>query len=55
MTTWGDIYKQHLRKGEDHGSAAYAADQWQKREDQRAAMDKAHEQERAILKKHGIL
>ena len=29
--TWGDIYQRHLRRGEDHGSAAYAADQWEKR------------------------
>jgi len=31
MKTWGDVYYAHLRKGEDHGSAAYAADLWEKR------------------------
>jgi hypothetical protein len=28
---WGDIYQQHLRRGEDHGFAAHAADIWQKK------------------------
>lgn len=32
MTTWGVIYNRHLRQGEDHSSAAYAADQWEKRQ-----------------------
>jgi len=31
-TTWGDIYRRHLARGEDHGSAAWAADQWEKRQ-----------------------
>lgn len=30
--TWGVIYRRHLRRGEDHGSAAHAADQWEKRQ-----------------------
>lgn len=29
--TWGDVFRAHLRRGEDHGSAAYAADEWEKR------------------------
>jgi len=55
MTTWGDIYCQHLAKGEDHGSAAYAADQWEKRETQKAERLKTEQIERAVLKRHGIL
>lgn len=31
MNSWGAIYNRHLKRGEDHGSAAYAADQWEKR------------------------
>lgn len=54
MATWGDIYRQHLSKGEDHGSAAYSADRWQKREDQKAEKLKTEAIERAALKKHGI-
>lgn len=53
--TWGEIYRQHMRKGEDHGSAAYAADQWQKRGDQTAEKLKTEAIERAVLKKHEIL
>lgn len=30
--TWGTIYNRRLARGEDHGSAAYAADQWEKRQ-----------------------
>jgi len=30
--TWDTIFLRHLRRGEDHGSAAYAADQWEKRQ-----------------------
>lgn len=29
--TWGDVYYFYLNKGEDHGSAAYRADEWEKR------------------------
>ena len=29
---WGTIYARHLKRGEDHGSAAFAADQWEKRQ-----------------------
>lgn len=32
--TWDTIFLRHLRRGEDHGSAAYAADQWEKRQHQ---------------------
>jgi len=31
MKTWGDIYHQHLRKGEDHGWAAHCADEYMRR------------------------
>ena len=30
--TWGAVYRRRLSKGEDHGSAAFAADQWEKRQ-----------------------
>ena len=30
--TWGDIYRAALHRGEDHGYAAYLADQWEKRQ-----------------------
>lgn len=30
--TWGDVYNRYLKSGHDHGSAAFAADQWQKRQ-----------------------
>lgn len=53
--TWGDVYRQHLRKGEDHGSAAYAADQWEKRRAQSEEMEINRIKEREILKRHGIL
>lgn len=32
MSTWGTVYRRHLQRGEDHGSAAWAADQWEKRQ-----------------------
>lgn len=35
-TTWGTIYRRRLAKGEDHGSAAYAADQWEARNNKKA-------------------
>lgn len=53
--TWGAIYRKHLARGEDHGSAAYMADQWQKREDQRVEQLHTQQIERDALKKHGLL
>ena len=32
--TWGAVYNRYLSRGHDHGSAAYLADQWQKRQRQ---------------------
>lgn len=32
MSTWGTVYNRYLRKGHDHGDAAYRADQWEKRQ-----------------------
>ncbi len=29
--SWGDVFNRHLAKGEDHASAAYAADEAEKR------------------------
>ena len=29
--TWGDVFRAALRRGYDHGYAAYLADQWEKR------------------------
>lgn len=29
--TWGDVYRRWLRKGHDHGSAAYEASKWEER------------------------
>lgn len=34
---WGDIYRRFLRKGHDHGSAAFEADKWEKRAKSRGA------------------
>ena len=31
MTDWATIYYRHLARGEDHGYAAYAADNWEER------------------------
>jgi len=31
MANWGDIFRKHVRAGEDHGAAAFAADEWEKR------------------------
>ena len=31
--TWGLVFARHVRRGEDYSSAAYAADQWEKRQD----------------------
>lgn len=36
MTTWGTIYNRHLATGEDHGAAAFAADEWEKRKKKKA-------------------
>jgi hypothetical protein len=33
--TWGDIYNAALRRGYDHGYAAFLADQWEKRQKQK--------------------
>lgn len=33
MSGWGAIYNRYLKRGHDHGSAAFAADQWEKRKD----------------------
>jgi len=32
MTDWGTIYNRALARGEDHGAAAYLADQWEQRD-----------------------
>lgn len=32
-TTWGLVFQRHVARGEDHASAAFAADQWEKRQD----------------------
>lgn len=32
MTTWGDVFWRHVRKGEDRSSAAARADEWEKRQ-----------------------
>lgn len=29
---WGAVYNFYLSRGHDHGSAAYQADQWEKRQ-----------------------
>ncbi len=31
-TTWDTIFRRRLSRGEDHGYAAYAADQWERRQ-----------------------
>lgn len=31
--SWGDVFRAALRRGEDHGYAAYLADQWEKQKD----------------------
>lgn len=31
MIDWGTIYYRHLARGDDHGYAAFAADQWEAR------------------------
>jgi hypothetical protein len=33
--TWGNIYRNALARGEDHGYAASLADQWEKRQAKR--------------------
>lgn len=30
--TWGSIYRNALKRGDDHGYAAYLADAWEKRQ-----------------------
>lgn len=30
--SWGDIYDRNLRRGYDHGYAAWVADQWEKKQ-----------------------
>lgn len=35
MSTWSTVYRRHLQRGEDHGYAAFAADQWEKRQKSR--------------------
>lgn len=30
--SWGDVYYHYLRKGCDHGDAAYRADEWELRQ-----------------------
>lgn len=35
MKTWGDVYLAHLRRGEDNGSAAFAADEFVARRDRK--------------------
>ena len=30
-TSWSDIYSRHIKAGEDHSSAACAADEWERR------------------------
>lgn len=35
MNDWGTIYNRHLARGDDHGYAAFAADQWQKRKEKK--------------------
>lgn len=42
--TWGDAFDANLRKGYDHGYAAWRADQWEKRH-----MDKQQKAERAVI------
>jgi hypothetical protein len=31
MKTWGDIFRKYVKRGEDHSSAAYRADQFEER------------------------
>lgn len=38
QTTWGDIYHAALRRGEDHGAAAYLADRWEARQNSRETL-----------------
>lgn len=33
--SWGEVFNSYLRKGYDHGCAAYAADEWEKRQKSR--------------------
>ena len=34
--TWGSIYRNSLARGDDHGYAAFLADQWEKRNAKKA-------------------
>lgn len=36
MSNWADIYNRRVGLGEDHGSAAYAADQWEARQQRKS-------------------
>lgn len=35
--TWGSIFRCALARGDDHGHAAYLADEWEKRQQRRTA------------------
>lgn len=37
MIDWGTIYNRHLARGDDHGYAAFAADQWEARMNRKTA------------------
>ena len=37
MNDWGTIYNRHLARGDDHGYAAFAADQWEARMNRKTA------------------
>ena len=49
--TWGDAYNAYLAKGHDNGSAAFKADEWEKR---RAAREQKKNDE-GISKLWGLL
>ena len=37
--TWGSIYQNSVDRGDDHGYAAFLADQWERRKEKRLARE----------------
>ena len=37
---WGEVYRNALRKGCDHGYAAYLANEWEKRQEKKTCTGK---------------
>lgn len=49
LNTWGSIFRNALRRGDDHGYAAFLADQWEARMKNKSPVKRKPERKKGIV------